>query len=184
MRDLTALSDKEELEEHIELYHGNPSLPVYTKNKQVLSPEHVTSLLMGVDNESKVCKVPPTAIANNVTFLVDLQGLKSENDVKCDDMGHWRNNSNKKFTFYVEWTDDFEAKIHTSQNSSEERQQVTLKRECYRLNNIGEDDLRKRIDWIYRKDETIILTRVTVLYIRFLIFPGYKCHQPNCIHVA
>ena len=79
MRDLTALSDKEELEEHIELYHGNPSLPVYTKNKQVLSPEDVTSLLMGVDNESKVCKVPPTAIANNVTFLVDLQGLKSEN---------------------------------------------------------------------------------------------------------
>ena len=184
MRDLTALSDKEELEEHIELYHGNPSLPVYTKNKQVLSPEDVTSLLMGVDNESKVCKVPPTAIANNVTFLVDLQGLKSENDVKCDDMGHWRNNSNKKFTFYVEWTDDFEAKIHTSQNSSGERQQVTLKREYYRLNNIGEDDLRKRIDWIYRKDETIIFTRVTVLYIRFLIFPGYKCHQPNCIHVA
>jgi hypothetical protein len=65
-------------------------------------------------------------------------------------MGNWRNNSNK-FTFYVEWPDNFRTKIHTSQDSTGERQRVTLKREYYRLNNIGEDDLRKRIDWIYRK---------------------------------
>ena len=72
--------------------------------KQVLSPKDVTSLLMGVDNQSKVCNVPPTGIANNVTFLVDLQGLK------FDDMGHGRNNSSKKFSFYVEWTDDLQEK--------------------------------------------------------------------------
>ncbi len=90
---------EEELEEHMQLYHGNLSLPVYTKNKQVLSPEDVTCLLMDVDDQSKVCKVPPTGIANNVTFLVDLQRLKSESNIKCNDMGNWRNNSNKKFTF-------------------------------------------------------------------------------------
>jgi hypothetical protein len=123
-------SDRE-LEEHIELYHGNLSLPVYTRSKQVLSPENVTCLLMSVGDQSKVCRVPPTGVANNVTFLVDLQELKSENDVKCDDMGNWRNNSNKKFTFYIEWTDDFQTKIHTNQDSMGGKQQVTLKRESY-----------------------------------------------------
>ena len=109
---------------------------------------------MNVDDQlplAKVCKIPPNGIANNITFLVDLRALKNENDIKCDDMGNWRNNSNKKFTLYLEWTDDYNPKIHTAQDSQGGRQTITLKREYYRLNNIGEDDLRKRIDWIYRE---------------------------------
>ena len=35
---------EKELEELIELYDGNLSLPVYTRNKQVLSPEGPSDL--------------------------------------------------------------------------------------------------------------------------------------------
>ena len=43
--------------------------------------------------------------------VVDLEALPSTQDVKCDDVGNWRNNSNEKLYFSVEWMDDNSAQV-------------------------------------------------------------------------
>ena len=43
--------------------------------------------------------------------VVDLEALPSTQDVKCDDVGNWGNNSNEKLYFSVEWMDDNSAQV-------------------------------------------------------------------------
>jgi hypothetical protein len=38
-------------------------------------------------------------VEHNRLFLVDLNALKSKNDIKCDESGCWINNSCNKFKF-------------------------------------------------------------------------------------
>ena len=43
-----------------------------------------------------LCKIVPTNVAQNRTFLLDTTVLKSWDDWKCDDMGLWQNNGCNK----------------------------------------------------------------------------------------
>ena len=117
--------------EEIELYGGNSALPVYSKSRKVLSP------------------------AETVGLLTDRGGSRSSDpqDVKCDDMGSWRNNSSSKFTFDVEWNEG-EIKMLTPVRKGCHKSSVILKREYFILNHDVVNDLRKRIDTIVCKYRT------------------------------
>ena len=65
---------------------------------------------------------------------MDLNSLKDSQDMKCDDMGVWKNNSSNKFTMDV------------SANET-----IVLKREYFSLKDEIHDDVQKRIDTILRE---------------------------------
>ena len=142
-------------EEEIEFYGGNTALPVYSKSRKVLSPAETVGLLTdrGAFHLSKVCHRQPLQVQHHRTFIVDLTSLQSPQDVKCDDMGSWRNNSSSKFTFDVEWNEG-EIKMLTPVRKGCHKSSVILKREYFILNHNVENDLRKRIDTIVCKYRT------------------------------
>jgi hypothetical protein len=94
-------SDEQVGTNEIEFYNGNPNLPVYSKEKKILSPAQTVRLLQAKDtfSHAKVCQRQPLQIEHHRSFLINLKALKSVGDVKCDDMGAWRNNSSSKFKF-------------------------------------------------------------------------------------
>jgi hypothetical protein len=88
--------------ESIEHYSGNPAYPVFSSSKKVLPPEKTVRLLNengGFEHE-EVCHRQPLLVEHHRTFIVALSSLKSPKDLKCDDMGTWRNNSSHKFGYH------------------------------------------------------------------------------------
>ena len=107
----------------------------------------VTTLLQkDVPSSSKVCSIQPLEVYHHATFLVDLEALPSTQDIKCDDVGNWRNNSNDKFYFSVEWMDDNSAQVTAAESSNPDV--ATLKREYCMLKH---DDFKKRINILFRE---------------------------------
>lgn len=47
------------------------------------------------------CSQQPLHVEHHRSFIMDTQVLKSIDDIKCDDVGSWVHNSNKKFKFVV-----------------------------------------------------------------------------------
>ena len=88
----------------------------------------------------------PLEVYHHATFLVDLEALPSTQDIKCDDVGNWRNNSNDKFYFSVEWMDDNSAQVTAAESSDPDV--ATLKREYYMQKH--DNDFKKRIDILFR----------------------------------
>ena len=86
-------------------------------------------------------------VYHHASFLVDLEALPSTQDIKCDDVGNWRNNSNDKFYFSVEWMDDNSAQVTAAESSDPDV--ATLKREYYMLKH--DNNFKKRIDILFRK---------------------------------
>lgn len=108
----------------------------------------VTTLLQKyLPSSSKVCSIQPLEVCHHATFLVDLEALPSTQDIKCDDVGNWRNNSNDKFYFSVEWMDDNSALVTAAESSDPDV--ATLKREYYMLKH--DNDFKKRIDFLFRE---------------------------------
>ena len=94
--------ESNETETGIEYHQGNRLLPIHSIRKNVLSPAEVVALLLNInitDSSVPVCAHQPMRVTENKSFIVDLNSLKSNDDVKCDDSGCWRNNSSTKFTF-------------------------------------------------------------------------------------
>ena len=120
----------------LEYYNDNQRLPVYTRNPRVLKPDEVADILLEKKNflPDKVCTCQPLQIQHHCSFIVDLNSLKDSQDMKCDDMGVWKNNSSNKFTMDV------------SANET-----IVLKREYFSLKDEIHDDVRKRIDTILRE---------------------------------
>ena len=58
-------------------------------------------------DRSKICTAQPLRVQHNCTFIVDLSKLKDIADVKCNDLGSWKNNSHKKFGFSIEDVDGY-----------------------------------------------------------------------------
>ena len=135
--------------EPVKYCNGNLSLPIFSKEKVVLKPIEVATLLFGKDTvpPAKVCTVQPLRVQEHATFIVNLPSLKLTSDVKCDDIGIWNNNSNDKFFFKVSWTDDLEVEILRAKNGG--KNHAVLKREYYTLKH--DNDFRKRIDFLYCK---------------------------------
>ena len=89
----------------------------------------------------------PLEVYHHASFLVDLEALPSTQDIKCDDAGNWRNNSNGKFYFSVEWMDDNSAQVTAAESSDPDV--ATVKREYYMLKH--GNDFKKRIDILFRE---------------------------------
>ena len=142
----------EESEEETEFYGGNEAFPVYSKSKKVLSPEEVLTLLTerGAFPLSKVCHRQPLHVEHQRTFIVDMSHLRSPKDIKCDDMGSWRNLSANKYSYNVTWNEEGQIEmIRTVEAGS--NNVVTIKRKYFSLNHDVHNDVRKRIDTIFGK---------------------------------
>ena len=135
-------------EESIEFYNGNKALPVMSKNREVMPPKTVVSTLLQKDltSSSKVCSIQPLEVYHHATFLVDLEALPSTQDIKCDDVGIWRNNSNDNFYFNLEWMND-DAVVTAAELG--DPNVAMLKREYYMLKH--DKDFKKRIDTLNRE---------------------------------
>ena len=146
----SSISDDEDV---IERYHGNQHLPVFTKDPTVLRPLEVMELLVEKKGflPSKVCTSQPLQVEHHRTFIVDLNSLKNINDVKCDDMGSWRNNSSHKFYFKVRKSESDESLRVSPSDYKSDKNNVILKREYFSLRHDHFNDVRKRIDTILRK---------------------------------
>ena len=128
-------------------------MPVFTKEKATLRPVEVVALLMASSVSSeKVCSMQPLRVEHHRSFVVDLQALRSVNDVKCDDMGSWRNNSSDKFYFEIDVDDDGDLILEmVGKTFFGGENVVALKREYYSLNDGIHNDMRRRIDTIESK---------------------------------
>ena len=152
--------------EATEYYRGNQNYPVFSASKKMLSPEETVKLLTEKEafELGQVCKKQPLLVEHHRTFIVDLASLKSQKDIKCDDMGTWRNNSSNKFCCNVEWDDDGKIENMTVVKSKNKNQDCTftLKREYFKLNHDVHDDVRKRIDTIVGKCQLSIFNEALV----------------------
>ena len=79
----------------ITYYNGDLLLPIYSTNKTVLAPLEVVFSIM-LENPSAMSLFVP---ASRYGFIVDLESLKSSEYIKCNNVGHWRNNSCNKYHF-------------------------------------------------------------------------------------
>ena len=79
-------------------------------------------------------------------YLRQLTGWFTQ-DIKCDDVGNWRNNSNDKFYFSVECMDENSAQVTAAESSDPDV--ATLKREYYMLKH--DNGFKKRIDILFRE---------------------------------
>lgn len=149
--------------EEIEYYRENPAYPIYSRSKKVLSPEQTVDLLMndGALVLSKVCHKQPLFVEHHCTFVVDISTLVSPKDIKCDDMGAWRNNSSHKYAFSIELDENWKIEDIAAVSNNSSNRSITLKREYFQLKHDIHDDVRKRIDTIVGKFNTINLV---VLY--------------------
>ena len=134
-------------EEYIQFYSGNKALPLFSNKPEVMKPKTVVTTLLQKDlpSTSKVCSIQPLEVYHHATFLVDLEAPPSTQDITCDDLGNWRNNSNDKFYFSVEWMDDNSAQVTAAESNDPDVE--TLKREYYMLKH--ENDFKKRIDILF-----------------------------------
>ena len=111
-----------------------------------MKPKRAVSTLLQKDLPSspKICTRQPLEVYHHATFLVDLEALPSAQDIKCDDVGNWRNNSNDKFYFTLEAMDDNSTRVIAAESSDTDV--ATLRREYYMLKH--DNDSRKRIDFL------------------------------------
>lgn len=119
-----------------------------SKNREVMPPKTVVSTLLQkyLTSSSKVCSIQPLEVYHHATFLVDLEALPSTQDIKCDDVGIWRNNSNDNFYFNLEWMND-DAVVTAAELG--DPNVAMLKREYYMLKH--DKDFKKRIDTLNRE---------------------------------
>ena len=141
-------------------------MPVFSRDPSVLKPEEVVDLLVkkkGLNNQLRVCRTQPLHVEHHCSFIVDLEALQNAADVKCDDMGAWKNNSSHKYYFQFGHEgdnvdngsdDDDNGNDVTTIAPTKDRNAknaITLKREYFALRHDIHNDVRKRIDTILRK---------------------------------
>lgn len=155
-------------EEAEEFYAGNPAFPVHSKSRKVLSPYETIELLMdkGAFRLSRVYHTQPLHVEHHRSFIVDLQSLLSVEDVKCDDMGSWLNNSSSTFMFKVDWDEDGHINMLSTGRSGDKDRAVILKRQYFSLKHDVRKDVRKRIDSVIGKSCTKITKNLQILHCR------------------
>ena len=136
-------------EDSIQFYSGNKALPLFSNKPEVMKPKIAVSTLLQKDllSSPKICTIQPLEVYHHATFLVDLEALPSTQDIKCDDVGNWRNNSNDKFYFSLEEMEGNSTRVTAAESSDTDV--ATLRREYYMLKH--DNDFRKRIDFLSRE---------------------------------
>ena len=88
--------------EEVSYYNGDLQMPIFSSNRIVLSPVDVIDVLYNVEHSvspSRICHRQPIGVECHCSFIVHLHLLKSCDDIKCDDVSCWQNNSCNKFQF-------------------------------------------------------------------------------------
>ena len=73
-------------------YQNNEETPVFRWTSELLSAQSAVQVLLAPIDDATVSTATPRAVCDNVVFLVDVSKLGNEGDIKCDDLGAWRNN--------------------------------------------------------------------------------------------
>lgn len=149
-------------------YNDDLKTPVYTREKDVFTPKQTVELLLNSEkyvDRREICTAQPLRVQHNCTFIVDLSKLKDTQDVKCDDLGSWKNNGSKKFCFHVHDEDGF---LFAKSVTDDEENNLTLRREYFQLRNLTTGDFRKRIDTIISKYVLHFLT-TEVVKVKFIV---------------
>ena len=102
---------------------------------------------------SKVCHKQPSLVEHHCTFVVDISSLASPKDIKCDDMGAWRNNSSHS----IEYEENGKVGNIAAVSNNRSNRSITLKREYFQLKHDLHDDVRKRIVTIVGMFNTVNL---------------------------
>lgn len=111
--------------ESIQFYNGNKALPLFSNKPEGMTPKSVVTTRLQKPSSSKVCSIHPLKVYHHAIFLVDLEALPSAQDIKCNDVGNWRNNSNDKFYFSVEWMDDNSALVTAAESGKPDVGHIT-----------------------------------------------------------
>ena len=87
-----------------------------------------------------VATATPRNIAHNCVFMVNLDRLPHQEDVKCDNLGSWRNNEIKNRTYEMN-EDGYPELLDEEEASREATDTYTLRRVYYK--NKAAPDLKK-----------------------------------------
>jgi hypothetical protein len=69
-----------------------PDAPYYFQGKKSYSSSEIMGIILGSEQNSKVCSRVPIGVHENAVFVIDASRLKSPDDIRADDLGVWVNN--------------------------------------------------------------------------------------------
>ena len=79
------------------MLHNIKELPVYAQPGKIMPTEECVTVSLNSDlKESSICSRVPFAVDINAAFVVDMNKLKSPDDITCDDMGVWKWGGSRK----------------------------------------------------------------------------------------
>ena len=126
------------------LYKDDALLPLYSCASEVFDLEDVVRILLPNYSPDCLCFSQPINTAHNVAFLVVTSNLKRQDNIKCDDMGSWKNNGTPKRLVRVSTDDDGKLSIKTIKENPEHDTTVYLVTRTY-YENHSSNDVRKMI---------------------------------------
>ena len=118
-------------------YKDDTKIPVFSWSSQPFSAEDIVGIILRKYDNEVHCTSPPINVSR-VTFLVDTRKLRKPNDLKCDNMGGWRNNGVRKKTLFVKLDCHNDTATVDLSADSEGHNLYTLKR-SYHENKSSED---------------------------------------------
>ncbi|CAH3181262.1 unnamed protein product, partial [Porites lobata] len=124
-----------------EFYDGDRRTPVFKWCSSPLASEEAVFRLLRPCDESLVATATPRNVAHNCVFMVDLDRLPHQEDVKCDNLGSWRNNGTKNRVYEI--NEDGYPELVDEEEAREATGTYTLKRVYYK--NKAAPDLKKNI---------------------------------------
>ncbi len=102
-----------------------------------------------------MCTAAPLNVAHNAAFLVDHRRLKNKNDVKCDDMGSWRNQGTRTIPFTVTTKNEDTRRVilYSNKNPTLDSNNAAKNQDIKRLKkiyftNAQDKDVRKIVSYI------------------------------------
>ncbi len=106
---------------------------MFSREKDVCSPKKTVELLLNCEtfvDKSQICSAQPLRVQHNSTFIVDLSHWKDMIDVKCDDLGSWKNNGSKTFSIHLEDEDGY-LFVKPESDSDDIENKYVLRREYF-----------------------------------------------------
>ena len=124
-------------------YKDDAKIPVFSWSSHPFSAEEIVTIILGKCDSEVICTSPPINVSHNVTFLVDARKLSKPNDLKCDDMGAWRNNDVRKERVFVKFDCHNDTATVDLSAHSDDHNLYTLKRNYHKNKSI--EDVKKII---------------------------------------
>ena len=82
-----------------EAYKGDSKTAVLEWRKTAYSSQEIVAILLSTYEPEQMCVSQPN-VSHNVSFLA--RSLQHKEDLKCDDIGAWKDNGSPKCGFHVE----------------------------------------------------------------------------------